>query len=83
LLDYLGAHTLIVTGMRTDSCVLFTASDAFLREFSVVVPSDATVTFDDTRHKETLGLMERELKAQIMATAEIDFGALQKARSGG
>ena len=30
LLHYLGAQTVIVTGLTTDNCVLFTASDAYL-----------------------------------------------------
>ena len=33
LLRYLGAHTLILTGIATDICVLFTANDAYMRDF--------------------------------------------------
>src|SRR5688500_2994715 len=37
VLRYLGAHTLILTGIAGDRCVLFTANDAFLREYRVFV----------------------------------------------
>jgi nicotinamidase-related amidase len=38
LLDYLGAKTVILTGMAANICVLFTANDAYVRDFHVVVP---------------------------------------------
>src|SRR5689334_24909071 len=40
LLRYLGAQTLIITGIATDICVLFTANDAYMRDFKLVIPSD-------------------------------------------
>ena len=40
LLEYLRASTLILTGLTADNCVLFTASDAYLRDFQLVVPPD-------------------------------------------
>jgi nicotinamidase-related amidase len=40
LLTYLEAKTLIVTGIATNICVLFTANDAYLRDYQLCVPSD-------------------------------------------
>jgi nicotinamidase-related amidase len=40
LLEAAGARRLILTGLSTHQCVLFTANDAYLREFELVVPSD-------------------------------------------
>jgi len=40
LLEHLGVRTLILTGLLADSCILFTAQDAHLRGYRVVVPSD-------------------------------------------
>jgi nicotinamidase-related amidase len=40
LLDHLSIHTLILTGFATDLCVLFTANDAHMRGFHLVVPKD-------------------------------------------
>ena len=39
LLRDLGARQLILCGLTTDSCVLFTANDAYLRGFEILVPS--------------------------------------------
>lgn len=39
LLRYLGARTTIITGLAGNQCVLFTASDAFLRDYRLVVPA--------------------------------------------
>ena len=83
LLDYLGVRTLVLTGLRTDSCVLFTANDAFLREFAVVVPTDGTVTFEQADHDATLALMARELKAEVLEAEAIDFEALKARRKSG
>jgi nicotinamidase-related amidase len=35
-----GVRTLIITGFAADNCVLFTAADAYMREFRLVVPRD-------------------------------------------
>jgi len=40
LLQHLETKTLIVTGIATNICVLFTANDAFLRGYRVCVPRD-------------------------------------------
>jgi nicotinamidase-related amidase len=40
LLKHLEAKTLIITGVATNICVLFTVNDAFLRGYDVWVPQD-------------------------------------------
>ena len=40
LLEYLGAETLVIAGMAADICVLFTANDAYMRDFKLIVPQD-------------------------------------------
>src|SRR4051812_12604737 len=44
LLEYLGARTLIMTGIAGNICVLFTANDAYLRDFGLIVPCDAVAS---------------------------------------
>jgi nicotinamidase-related amidase len=46
LLEHLGVRTLILTGLLADSCILFTAQDAHLRGYRVVVPSDCVAARD-------------------------------------
>src|SRR4029453_4385498 len=40
LLETLGANSIVLTGVSADSCVTFTAHDAYLRELDLWVPSD-------------------------------------------
>ena len=44
LLEYLGAKTLVLTGIAGNICVLFTANDAYLRDFGLIVPRDAVAS---------------------------------------
>ena len=37
---YLGAKTLVLTGVAGNICILFTANDAYMRDYDLVVPSN-------------------------------------------
>jgi nicotinamidase-related amidase len=78
VLRYLGAHTLILTGIAGDRCVLFTANDAFLREFRVVVPSDCVLSNDARQNQQALKLMARVLEADIRPSRKLKLPALRK-----
>src|SRR2546430_1937375 len=51
LLRYLGTKRLIITGMAANICVLFTANDAYMRDFRLWVPGDC-VCSNTTRENE-------------------------------
>jgi len=80
LLQFLDLKTLVLTGIATDSCVLFTAKDAHLRNYSVVVPADcvAAINREDGRH--ALGYMQRALNARVVESASIDFEAFKSGK---
>jgi nicotinamidase-related amidase len=83
LLKYLKVHKLILTGMAADMCVLFTANDAYLREFKVIVPADCCAAESEIYRQQSLNLIERVLKADISPSAELDLAQIaagQKAR---
>lgn len=40
LLMYLRVRRLVLTGLAVEGCVLFTANDAYLRDFELVIPRD-------------------------------------------
>ena len=46
LLTYLRVRTVILTGIGTELCVLFTANDAYMRDYRLVVPSDCVTAID-------------------------------------
>src|SRR5688572_5057173 len=39
LLAYIGVDTVILTGVSTHQCVLFTANDAYVRDLHIIVPA--------------------------------------------
>ena|SRR5581483_6045178 len=77
LLEHLGARTLILTGVAGNFCVLFTAHDAYMRDYRLVVPRDcvASLTVEDDRY--ALAQMAKVTKADVRASVEIDLAALQ------
>jgi nicotinamidase-related amidase len=79
LLRYLGTKTLIITGMATDICVLFTANDAYMRDFRLYVPSDCVAAEDSNANAYALSYMDRVMKADTRPSYEIEFEDLLKA----
>ena len=73
LLDYLKARTLIMAGITGNICVLFTANDAFMRDFSLVIPSDCVASESKEENTYALEQMRKLLKADTRPSTEIDF----------
>jgi nicotinamidase-related amidase len=76
LLTYLKASTLILAGITGDVCVLFTANDAFMRDFRLIVPADGCVSIDPQDNAYAVRQMRRALKADVTPAAELDLEAL-------
>lgn len=76
LLEHLGVRTLVLTGFTTDICVLFTANDAYMRNYDLYVPRDCTAAQDPDEHAHLLAYMERVLKVDTRPAEAIDFEAL-------
>jgi nicotinamidase-related amidase len=80
LLHHLQAETLIVTGMATDVCVLFTAADAYMRDYQLIVPRDCVAALSPPLHRSALKQMQHVLKADVVTSASIDLGRLTRRR---
>src|SRR6185436_18330524 len=80
LLDYLQTKTVILTGMATDVCVLFTAADAYMRDLRVIVPSDCVTALTPAAHRAALAQMRSVLKAEVKASASLDLPRLIRSR---
>jgi nicotinamidase-related amidase len=78
LLDYLQAKTLILTGIAGNICVLFTANDAYMRDFHLSVPADCIASNTPEENEHALELMEKVLKADIRPSTELDFEELKR-----
>ena len=81
LLQNLHARKLIICGLTTDSCVLFTANDAYLRGLEIFVPADCCAALAKRRHSDALGQMRRTLKANTTNSTRIDFERLLQKNS--
>jgi nicotinamidase-related amidase len=73
LIDYLQVRTIVLAGFQTDICVLFTASDGYLRDLEIMVPSDCSAAASVEHHERGLEHMSRVLHAQTTPSGEIDF----------
>ena len=73
LLEYLGAKTLILTGLAGNICVLFTANDAYIRDYKVVVPADCLASNTPEENQNALDVMSHVLKADTRDSHEIDL----------
>ena len=71
LLEHLGARTLILTGFTGDICILFTANDAFMRDYRLIIPSDCVVSESETENRRALKYMRRVLEADVRPSTEI------------
>ncbi|HYI11226.1 MAG TPA: isochorismatase family cysteine hydrolase [Thermoanaerobaculia bacterium] len=73
LLTYLGAATVILTGVAGNICILFSANDAYMRDFNVIVPADcvASNTAEENRH--ALEQIRTVLKADITESPDLDL----------
>ena len=78
LLRYLGSETLILTGLTADSCVLFTAADAFLRDFRIMVPRDCVASIDPTEKTRALQRMATLLDADVRASSRLSLATLTR-----
>jgi nicotinamidase-related amidase len=78
LLQYLQARTLIITGVAGNICVLFTANDAYMRDFHLVVPGDCVASNDAEDNRHALKQMKTVLKADIHLSTKLDLQALQR-----
>jgi nicotinamidase-related amidase len=77
LLKHLGAQRLILTGVSTNSCVLFTAADAYMRDLELIVPDDCAAACNAHEHNTALEQMKCMLKADVSPSTEINFNSLR------
>ena len=73
LLPKLGVSRLVLTGVATDMCVLFTAGDAHMRDYASWVPADAVAAGSASRAEAALEIMRERLGAETRPTSELDL----------
>jgi nicotinamidase-related amidase len=76
LLAYLGATTVILTGVAGNICVLFSANDAYMRDFHLIVPADCVASNSAEENHHALAQMATVLKADITPSTDLDLTAV-------
>jgi nicotinamidase-related amidase len=77
LLRHLSVKTVILTGIAADVCILFTAHDAHLRDYEIIVPRDCVASNKKQETIAALRNMEKAAHALICDSSKIDFGKLR------
>jgi nicotinamidase-related amidase len=78
LLRYLGASSLILCGLATNSCILCTAHDAKMRNFRLYVPSDCCTARSLREHQQALQHIKDMADARVMASSSLRISELRK-----
>lgn len=79
LLDALGAEHLILTGIAGNICVLFTANDAHMRNYSLHVPADCVASNTARENSWALKQMHTVLQTDIRPARALLRGPLRPA----
>jgi nicotinamidase-related amidase len=61
----------IMIGQVTEQCILYSALDAYLRDFQVIVPPDAVAHIDDELADASLKMMERNMHVELTPAADV------------
>jgi nicotinamidase-related amidase len=79
LLAHLGASTLILSGIAGNFCVMFTAHDAYMRDYNLLVPRDCLASETEVDDRQALEQMATTCKADTRPSTELDLARLKKA----
>ncbi|MGR3765298.1 cysteine hydrolase family protein [Rossellomorea sp. NS-SX7] len=71
LLHQLDVNHLILTGIAGDICVLFTANDAYMREYEVTIPSDCIASESREDNDSAIHIINKTIDADMSESAEI------------
>jgi nicotinamidase-related amidase len=73
LLGFIGAKQLILTGVSSHQCVLFTANDAYVRDLELSIPRDCISARNPRDTKLALEYFTRVLGADVRTSAALRF----------
>lgn len=78
LLEYMGARALILTGLTSSQCILFSAMDAHVRDFALYMPRDCIVS-RNSREAAMIEYLARErLRADTRASGRLRMPSVRR-----
>jgi nicotinamidase-related amidase len=83
LLEALRIRRLILTGMAGNICVLFTANDAYMREYKIFAPADCIVSNTAADNDHALRQIGTVLKGNVAESSRFRFRASARSRARG
>jgi nicotinamidase-related amidase len=66
-----GIKRLVLAGFATDNCVLFTAADAYMRDFTVILATDCLAAQSSREHRAAITRMKAVLKAEAATSKNV------------
>ena len=61
----------VLTGQVTEQCILYSALDAYVRHFGVVVPRDACAPIHDDLAEAALRMMQINMSAEVVDAGSV------------
>jgi len=81
LLETLAIRRVILTGIAGNICVLFTANDAYMREYKILAPSDCIVSNTAADNDHALRQINTVLKGTLAVSTRLRFRANRRPRT--
>jgi nicotinamidase-related amidase len=78
LLEYIGVRGVVIAGITTNACVMITASELYVRDFRLFVPSDCVAALTNKDQQQALEMMEKNFAADCTPSGELDLSDLLK-----
>ncbi len=78
VLRSLKTKTLILTGLTAESCILFTAADAYVRDYNIILPEDCIASFSRKKKSDSLSLMKESFKARVLKASSLNLRSLSQ-----
>jgi isochorismate hydrolase len=73
VLEGIGARRLILTGITSHQCILFSAADAYVREFDLTIPRDCITAMEPRQTRVALEIFRTALKADTRVSSKVSF----------
>ena len=77
ILQYLGVRRLVVTGSSAQQCILFTAIDAYVRDYQLCIPTDCLVALNERERRFSRYFFQNVLRAPQASSTSIRLAAME------
>ena len=81
LLETLRIRRVILTGIAGNICVLFTANDAYMREYKIFAPADCIVSNTAADNDHALRQIKTVLKGDVAVSTRLRFQSKRRPRA--